>query len=126
MSAHGDIAMAVKMVRRNAIDFVEKPFRNHVMLQRIHEALEIDRQQRLLHAEDDKLRSRLSLLTPRERQTLTHLLDGKSNKIIARELALSPRTVESHRASILKKMDVDSVTALAKQINNIQQILTCK
>jgi len=126
MSAHGDIAMAVKMVRRNAIDFIEKPFRNHVMLQRIHEALEIDRQQRLLHAEDDKLRSRLSLLTPRERQALPLLLDGKSNKIIARELALSPRTVESHRASILKKMDVDSVTALAKQINNIQQILTCK
>lgn len=126
MSAHGDIAMAVKMVRRNAIDFIEKPFRNHVMLQRIHEALEIDRQQRLLHAKDDKLRSSLSLLTPRERQALPLLLDGKSNKIIARELALSPRTVESHRASILKKMDVDSVTALAKQINNIQQILTCK
>ncbi|AKH19254.1 response regulator transcription factor [Sedimenticola thiotaurini] len=118
ISAHGDIAMAVKMVRRNAIDFIEKPFRNHIMLQRIHEALDIDHQQRLQRARDEKLKARLSLLTPREKQTLNLLLDGKSNKIIAAELSLSPRTVEAHRANILKKMHADSVTALANQINN--------
>lgn len=122
ISAHGDIAMAVKMVRRNAIDFIEKPFRNHIMLQRIHEALDIDRQQRLLRAEDEKLKARLSLLTPREEETLALLLDGKSNKIIAAELSLSPRTVEAHRANILKKMHAESVTALARQINKNHKI----
>ena len=118
ISAHGDIAMAVKMVRKNAIDFIEKPFRNHVMLQRIHEALEIDKQQRQLRANEETRRARLDRLTPRERETLTLLLDGKSNKIIARELSISPRTIETHRANILRKMQADSVTALAKQINH--------
>ena len=126
ISAHGDIAMAVKMIRRNAIDFIEKPFRNHIMLQRINEALEIDRQQRQVCAEDEQLRARISLLTPREKETLILLLDGKSNKVIARELSLSPRTIECHRANILKKMHAESVTALAKQINNNHQIIACK
>lgn len=126
ISAHGDIAMAVKMVRRNAIDFIEKPFRNHIMLQRIHEALDMDRQQRQQRAEDEELNARLNLLTPREVETLQLLLDGKSNKIIAAELSLSPRTVEAHRASILKKMHVESVTALANQVNKNHQIFVNK
>lgn len=126
ISAHGDIAMAVKMVRRNAIDFIEKPFRNHIMLQRIHEALDLDRQQRLQRAREEKLQARLSLLTPRERETLNLLLDGKSNKIIAAELSLSPRTVEAHRANILKKMHAESVTALANQINKNHPVFVNK
>jgi len=126
ISAHGDIAMAVKMVRRNAIDFIEKPFRNHIMLQRIHEALDLDRQQRRQHAQEEKLQARLSLLTPREKETLNLLLDGKSNKIIAAELSLSPRTVEAHRANILKKMHAESVTALANQINKNHPVFVNK
>ncbi len=126
ISAHGDIAMAVKMVRRNAIDFIEKPFRNHIMLQRIHEALDLDRQQRRQRAQEEKLQARLSLLTPREKETLNLLLDGKSNKIIAAELSLSPRTVEAHRANILKKMHAESVTALANQINKNHPVFVNK
>ncbi len=123
ISAHGDIAMAVKMVRKNAIDFIEKPFRNHVMLQRIHEALEIDREQRLQSNEVERLQEQLDQLTPREKETLNFLLDGKSNKVIARELSISPRTIETHRANILRKMQAESVTALAKQMNkNLQHI----
>lgn len=123
ISAHGDIAMAVKMVRENAIDFIEKPFRNHVMLQRIHEALEIDREQRLQSNEVERLQEQLDQLTPREKETLNFLLDGKSNKVIARELSISPRTIEAHRANILRKMQAESVTALAKQMNkNLQHI----
>ncbi len=118
ISAHGDIAMAVKMVRGNAIDFIEKPFRNHVMLQRIHEALDIDYQQRQKRRQAAKLHKQLDQLTPREKETLRFLLEGKSNKVIARELSISPRTIETYRANILRKMQAESVTALAKQINN--------
>lgn len=118
MSAHGDIPMAVEIVRRGAIDFIEKPFRNHVMLSRIHEALERDAQQRRERLMQSELHERLRSLTPRERQVLPLLVDGLSNKRIAARLQLSPRTIESHRASILRKMQADSATALARQLSD--------
>ena len=119
MSAHGDIAMAVEMVRRGALDFIEKPFRNHLMLQRIHEALDRDTRQRRERARRAGLQQSLQRLTPRERDILPLLLEGLSNKHIARALELSPRTVETHRANLLKKMQVESVTALARQLAGV-------
>lgn len=119
MSAHGDIAMAVEMVRRGAIDFIEKPFRNHLVLGRIHEALEIAREQSRLRAGRNLLRGRIDSLTPREKQVLPLLLDGESNKQTARLLQLSPRTVETHRANILRKMQADSITALAQMLKSV-------
>lgn len=113
MSAHGDIPMAVEMVRLGAIDFIEKPFRNQMMLQRIHEALEKNQQQYLLRKEHAVINARLQALTPREHEILALLLQGDSNKLIAREMALSPRTVEVHRANILKKLQVKSVTEIS-------------
>lgn len=119
MSAHGDITMAVEMVRRGALDFIEKPFRNHLMLQRIHEALEHDVLLRRERSRRADLQQGLQRLTPRERDILPLLLEGLSNKHIARALELSPRTVETHRANLLRKMQAESVTALAKQLAGV-------
>lgn len=118
ISAHGDIAMAVEMVRRGAIDFIEKPFRNHVILKRIHEALDYDAERRKEETEHNTIKKSLCTLTPRENDILALLLTGLSNKVIAKELNLSPRTVETHRANILKKMNVDSVTNLVKVMSS--------
>ena len=118
MSAHGDIAMAVEMVRHGAIDFIEKPFRNHTMLARIREAIVIAEQRHERRLAMVDVETRLNTLTPRERDILPELLDGSSNKHIARRLTLSPRTVEAHRANILHKMRVESVTALAVLMQN--------
>lgn len=114
MSAHGDIAMAVEMVRRGAIDFIEKPFRNHVLLERIRDGLAIAEQRHSAQTAKSSLSTRLGSLTPREKDILPLLVDGRSNKAIASELALSPRTVETHRANILRKMQTDSVTTLTR------------
>lgn len=112
MSAHGDIPMAVEMVRLGAVDFIEKPFRNQTMLSRIREALATARQWHAEASQRVAVGNRLASLTPRETQVLELLLDGSSNKVIARRLALSHRTVETHRAHILHKMQADSVTSL--------------
>lgn len=112
ISAHGDIPMAVEMVRRGAVDFIEKPFRNGDIIARVREALARSAQSVAASKHSEETLSRLATLTPREKQVLGELLDGASNKVVARRLDLSPRTVETHRAHILHKMHVDSVTAL--------------
>lgn len=114
ISAHGDIPMAVSMLRRGALDFIEKPFRNHTVLQRVNEALAHDAKQREQQAQQHELQQRIDRLTPREKEVMPMLTEGLSNKRIALKLDLSPRTVEAHRANVLKKMEVESVTALAQ------------
>ena len=115
ISAHGDIPMAVEMVRKGAVDFLEKPFRNHIMLQRVNEALQLSRQQRENQAQINRIQS----LTPREREVFGLLVEGKSNKQVAGQLNLSTRTVEAHRASILRKTQVDSITNLAWSLGKL-------
>ncbi len=124
MSAHGDIPMAVEMVRQGAIDFIEKPFRNQLMLQRIYEALEKNRQQQSLVQKNNSISACLQALTRRENDVLPLLLRGDSNKLIAREMILSPRTIEVHRANILKKFQVKSVTELSMLVKNFPLTLT--
>lgn len=114
ISAHGDIPMAVEMVRHGAVDFIEKPFRNHVLLERIREALAIAEKRQTEQSARTTLSARLGSLTPREKDIPPLLIEGASNKLIARQLSLRPRTVETHRANILRKTQTDSVTALAR------------
>lgn len=113
VSGHGDIAMAVEMMRRGALDFIEKPFRNHILLERIREALDRDAKRWRRQRAGAEAALRLARLTPRETEVARHLARGKSNKQVARAFALSPRTVEAHRASILRKLEVRSVAELA-------------
>lgn len=116
ISGHGDIPMAVRAVRAGALDFLEKPFSDQALLERVHRALELDRERRRSGAEQAAVEERLQRLTPRETEVLELLLEGKVNKLIARALDVSTRTVEIHRARILHKMEVENAQQLVRAV----------
>jgi two-component system response regulator FixJ len=114
ISGHGDIPMAVQAMKDGAFDFLQKPFRDQELLDRINAAIKLDERNR---AEVDRLadlRSRFESLTPREREVMALVVDGKANKVIAIDLGLSERTVEIHRANVMEKMGARSVAHLVK------------
>ncbi|NNM04540.1 MAG: response regulator transcription factor, partial [Gemmatimonadetes bacterium] len=106
VTAHGDVPMAVEAVKNGALDFVQKPFRDQDLLDKIHEALEVDARGRARRRDLLEIRSRLESLTPRETEVMELVVSGKPNKNIARELEISQRTVEIHRARVMEKMQV--------------------
>jgi two-component system, LuxR family, response regulator FixJ len=114
ISAYAEFATAVRALRSGALDFIEKPFKGQQLLERIGQAIEIDTEQRRNAAERQRAEARLAILSPREREVLTHMLDGKANKAIAYELGLSPKTIEVHRAHVLQKLRVDSMIELSR------------
>lgn len=116
ISGHGDIPMSVHMVREGALDFLEKPFRNHHVLQRIQEALQRDAEQRSQARVSAEVRDRYEGLTPREKEVARLLIEGVPNKVIAARLNLSSRTVEGHRATVMRKMGVRSAPALTQKL----------
>lgn len=114
ISGHGDIPMAVRAVREGALDFVEKPFRDDALLACVQRAVELDGENRQQEGARQEIEAQLETLTPREVEVLERLIDGKVNKIIARELDVSTRTVEIHRARVLHKMGADNVSQLVR------------
>jgi RNA polymerase sigma factor (sigma-70 family) len=112
MTGHGDIPMAVEAMQHGAFDFLQKPFRDQDLLDRIQRALAKDIELRKSLSEHTRIRERLDSLTPREREVLDLMVKGKQNKAVAQELAVSPRTVEIHRARVMEKMQVHSVAEL--------------
>lgn len=112
ISGHGDIPMAVRAMKAGALDFIEKPFSEQVLLERIEHALALDARQRREEAERETMRERIGALTVREREVLERVVAGKSNKLIAAELAVSTKTVEAHRAKVMEKLGVHSVAEL--------------
>ena len=116
MSGHGDIPMAVEALKRGATDFLQKPFRDQDLLDRIHTALEHNREG-LEHAlEHRDIQERLDSLTPREKQVMEMVADGKANKVIAQDLEISQRTVELHRSHVMEKMGVRSLAHLVRTL----------
>jgi two-component system response regulator FixJ len=114
VSGHGNIAMAVQAMREGAFGFLEKPVAHQLLVQQVQEALALDAQLRAaLRAQADTT-ERLRSLTVRERDVLARLMGGSSNKVIANELRLSQRTVELHRARIMKKMGSRSTAQLVR------------
>jgi two-component system, LuxR family, response regulator FixJ len=114
MTGHADVPLAVEAMKAGAVDFIEKPFDDAVLLSAIRAAL--DRYNELDHqdAEAVQIQTRLQSLSPRERQVLDGLLAGHPNKTIAYDLKLSPRTVEVHRANVMMKMGANSLSALVR------------
>ncbi|MEE4379739.1 MAG: response regulator transcription factor [Candidatus Competibacteraceae bacterium] len=112
ITGHGDVPMSVKAVKAGAVDFLEKPFKKEILLERIQEALAQDVRQRQAEADTSLVLARFAHLTPREQEVMALVIAGKSNKEIARALAISPRTVETHRARIMEKMEADSLPDL--------------
>lgn len=112
ISGHGDISKAVRAVRHGAIDFLEKPFDDQALLDRIEEALAESRKAVLLRQQALVLQTRLSCLTERERQVLALVVAGKTNKAIAQELDISIKTVENHRHNLMMKAGATSIAQL--------------
>jgi FixJ family two-component response regulator len=114
VTGHGDIPMAVQAMKDGAFDFLQKPFRDQDLIDRINAALKQDAQNRESVDRLADLRQRAQSLTPREREVMGHVVDGKANKVIAIDLGLSERTVEIHRANVMEKMGARSVAHLVK------------
>jgi two-component system response regulator FixJ len=116
MTGHGDIALAVEAMKAGAIDFIEKPFDDEILIGAIKSALSRVRQKSDHDSAASEVRNRLKLLSERERQVLEGLVAGKPNKIIAYDLGISPRTVEIYRANVMTKMQADSLSALVRMV----------
>lgn len=114
MTGHGDVALAVEAMKAGAVDFIEKPFDDEMLIASIKTALARRAGDRQRDAGGAEVRARLKLLSERERQVLEGLVAGKPNKIIAHELDISARTVEVYRANVMTKMQADSLSALVR------------
>lgn len=116
ITGHGDVPLAVQAMKAGAVDFLEKPFSEDMILASVRRALEIGLRARGRAAETRAAKDLLSALTPRERGVLDKLVQGRSNKVVAYELGISPRTVEIHRAHIMSKMEASSLSDLVRVV----------
>ena len=114
ITGHGDVPMAVQAMKEGAFEFIQKPFRDQDLLDRINHALQQDAESRNNLARRADVLRRLETLTPRERQVMDMVVEGSANKVIAIDLNLSERTVEIHRAKVMEKMGARSVAHLVK------------
>ena len=114
MTGHGDVPLAVEAMKAGAVDFIEKPFDDEQILNAVRAALSRDRSGGRRNAERAEIDERLGSLSARERQVLEGLVAGHSNKVIARNLNISPRTVEIYRANVMTKMKATSLSDLVR------------
>lgn len=114
ITGHGDVPMAVEAMQKGAVDFIQKPFRDQDLLDRIREALKADHERRAEQEKHAEVEHRLERLTNREREVFDLVVTGKPNKVIAYELGVSQRTVEIHRARVMEKMQARSLADLVK------------
>lgn len=114
MTGHGDIALAVDAMKEGAIEFLEKPFDDEVLLKAVGVALDRYGKEAKKDAEKAQIRERLNSLSQREREVLEGLIAGHPNKVIALDLKISPRTVEIYRAHVMTKMNADSLSDLVR------------
>jgi two-component system, LuxR family, response regulator FixJ len=121
ITGHGDVPMAVEAMQAGAVDFIQKPFRDQDLIDRINQALEKDSNNRAALGERNDIRKRLETLTPREREVLDLVVHGKANKVIAGDLKLSQRTVEIHRARVMEKMQASSLAHLVRMVLEVGQ-----
>lgn len=116
VTGHGDVPMAVEAMQRGAVDFVQKPYREEELLNKIQQAIAADVEARASLLEKQKIQQKLSDLTPRENQVMELMIEGKANKVIAYDLDISQRTVEIHRARVMEKMTVRSLAHLVRMV----------
>lgn len=114
VTGHGDITTAVRAMREGAVDFIEKPFSDQVLLERLEHALEVGRRSRSRQSRRAEARDRALGLSPREREVMALVAEGKPNKLIAHELGIAEKTVEAHRAHVMRKLGVRSLAELVR------------
>ena len=117
LTGHGDVPMAVEALKKGALDFVEKPFNDNDLVDRVARCLRLDAERRRTAAGRQSVAARLAQLTTREQEVMRLVLAGKLNKQIADELRIAMRTVEVHRARVLAKMGVRSAVELAQIVS---------
>ncbi len=120
VTGHGDVPMAVEAMQNGAFDFIQKPFRDQELLDRINQALTWDDEHRFEEERKRGVQERYDTLTPREREVMDCVVRGLANKVIAMDLDLSQRTVEIHRARVMEKMDARSLADLVRMSLLIQ------
>ncbi len=116
LTGHGDVQIAVSAMKSGAFDFIEKPFRNDILLDVVQKAIKVGVDADILRAEKVAIDNLISRLTARERQVMDMVVDGDTNKQIAHKFDISERTVENHRASMMSKMEAESLTDLVKML----------
>lgn len=115
ITGHGDVPMAVDAMKHGAVDFIQKPFRDEELLERIRQALTRNASERDEARTFDQVQCRYARLTPREREVMAMVVAGNANKVIAQDLGVSQRTVEIHRARVMEKMGARSIAQLVQQ-----------
>ncbi len=121
VTGHGDVPMAVEAMHNGAFDFIQKPYRDQDLLDRINQALAWDEEHRSQEDRKRELLERSQSLTPREREVMECVVRGLANKVIAMDLDLSQRTVEIHRARVMEKMRARSLAELVRMSMVIQE-----
>lgn len=118
ITGHGDVTTAIEAFKGGATDFIEKPFNDQKLLDSIDKSIETSLKNYRNHVEVADIQKRMDALTPREREILKGVVDGKTNKMIALELEISPKTVDFHRCNIMEKMGVNSAVQLTRVVMN--------
>jgi len=116
LSGHGDVQVAVHAMKAGAADFIEKPFNNDLLRDRVQKAVAESQYADQTRMRKDEVEMRIAMLTPREQQVLDLVALGNTNKTIARQLAISQRTVEIHRAKVMDKMRAESLAELVRMV----------
>ncbi|MEE8606106.1 MAG: response regulator [Nitrospiraceae bacterium] len=116
LTGHGNVQVAVHAMKAGAVDFIEKPFNNELLLDRIQMAVAESVDADTTRVKQDEIAHRMELLTPREHQVLDIVAAGETNKAIARRLEISEKTVEIHRAKVMEKMQAKSLADLVKMV----------
>lgn len=119
ITGHGDVQMAVEAMKNGALDFIEKPFSDDVLIESIGRAASKAADRRQEEAANEQVRQRLASLSEREHQVLKGVVAGQANKTIAYDLGISPRTVEVYRASLMGKMQARSLAELVRMVMDI-------
>jgi len=122
ITGHGDVPMAVRAMKQGAIDFIEKPFNDEVLLDAIRRAVNSAEQQRSSKALVADLAARFANLTPREHEVMDMVTAGQSNKEIANALGVSAKTVEAHRARVMEKMQASSLAELVRMSISVEKL----
>ncbi len=116
VSGHADVPMTVRAIKNGALDFLEKPYNEQVLLDRIQEGMLESERRRVEQIERADILTRMAKLTPREREVLDLLVSGKPNKTIAEKLEISRKTLDIHRGKVLQKMEAETVADLVRMV----------
>jgi RNA polymerase sigma factor (sigma-70 family) len=120
ITGHGDVPMAVRAVQAGAVDFIEKPFRDQILLDSVHRAIEKDAEKRGEASRLSEIRDHLNQLTPREQEVLELVISGMRNKNISEQLGITLSTVEAHRSRVMEKMQADSLSHLMRMMLTLE------